>query len=178
MYEVMTIRRQTEGELVCATRLHERVAGVLLILVVSPLVFVLLEISVWGVSRTPWSFLLACGLVLPGSYIAFSSRRFAFTPDSKTCVARLIRPGIFCRRRQIEFREVVIRRQFHWRFFRRLYFLVLVDSSRARGRPFPMGYVCGRGKAEALARTIAGLTKTVAVDPDGEPLASWDGSGF
>jgi len=172
MYEVMTIRRQTEEELVCGTRLHERLAGVPLALVVSLLVLIVLEISDRGVSRQPWLLLLACVLSLPGPYIALSRRRFTFRRDSGTCVVRIIKFGIFRWSRPITFREVAIRRQFDWCLFRWLHLLVLADPSHAGGRAFPMAYVRGRSHAGALARKIADLTNTVAVGTDGQPVAS------
>lgn len=176
MHDVIMIRRQVDGSLVCRTRIHERIAGGLLVLVMLPLVFALLEISTLADYRPLLMSVLACGLLLPGFYVALSSRRCTFEQGSRTCVVEITKLGIPCRQRQIEFHGVAIRRQFHWQFLRWLYSLALVDPSRPWRRVFMMGYAPGRGKAQAIARTIAEFTGTVAVDVDGRSLVSEDDS--
>ena len=174
MHDVMTIQKHTEDHLICGTRVHERVAGLLVAMAVSPLVIVLWQILAAGVSRALLPFLLVCLVLLCGLHLLLSSRRFTFEPHSKTCTACIKVFGIFQRQRQIEFCEVAIHRRFDWQLLRQLYVLVLVSPSQADQRTFTMGYAAGCDRAEALALTIAELTDVTAVDFGGRPLAAAD----
>lgn len=170
MHDVMTIQSQTEDHLVCGTRLHERLAGLGIAVVASPLVITLGQTLTGGESHALAPFLFLCLVLLFGLYLLLSSRRFTFAAHAGTSMVRITVFGIFLRQQQIEFCQVAIRRRFDWYLFRWLYMLVLVDSSQTRQQAFTMGYVAGCDRAEALAQTIARFTDTTALDFAGQPL--------
>ena len=174
MHDIMTIQKHTEGHLICGTRVHERVAGLIVAIAAPSLAIVLGQVLSAGMSGILLSVLLACVLLLPGLYLLLSSRRFIFEPHSKTCTARINVFGIFGRQRQIEFCEVAVRRRYDWQLLRWLYVLVLVNHSHADQRDFAMGYAVGRDGAEALTLAIAHFTGATAADFGGRPLAAAD----
>lgn len=173
MHDVMTVQKHTEDHLVCGTRVHERVAGLLMVMAVSPLAIVLWQILATGASCAILPFLLVCLVLLYGLHLLLSSRRFTFEPHSKTCTASIKVFGVFRRQRHIEFCEVAVRRRFDLQLLRWLYLLVLVGRSEMGQRTFTMGYAADR--AEALAHTIAELADVMVVDFGGRPLVAADG---
>lgn len=171
MHDVMTIQKHTENHLICGTRVHERVAGLIVAIAAPSLAIVLGQVLSAGMSGTLLSVLLAFVLLLPGLYLLLSSRRFIFEPHSKTCTTRISVFGIFRWQRRIEFCGVAIRRRYDWQLLRWLYILVLANQSHADQRDFTMGYGAGRDRTEALAHTIAEFTDATAIDFAGRPLA-------
>lgn len=174
MHDVMTVHRPTENRLICSTRLHERVAGLLLVAVTLPWLGAL-GLMLWagaGLALAP--FLLAGLLTFYGLRWLLSSRRFTFDRHSKTCAVHIKILGLFSKRRQFEFSELVVRRRFYWRFPFLLHQLVLVDSSQTPRLAFTMGYAAGCDRAEVLAQTIAAFTDTTALDSTGQPLGLSD----
>jgi len=170
MYDVMIIQTHSDDQLICGTRIHERLAGLALSVVVSPLVIALGRFYVDGATHVLAPFLFACVVFLFGLYVFLSSRRATFTAHTRTATIRVTVLGLFRWQQEIEFSQIAVRRRHDWYLPRWLWPLVLVNLSRTRPRGSAIGYATGRVHAEMLAQAIAKFTDTTPVDFAGRPL--------
>ncbi len=165
MFGVEVIKRRTEEVLVVGRSVWLRLVGAILAALASGLIVALIPLrpNILGV-------MVLSLLVLLGSHIALSHASVTFRTCSGMCTVRWSVFGVLPWKRDLEFSEVRIRRQFDWNRLGWLYRINLMPEGPYIERPVRLGHMTNRTRCEALAQTIARFTDSFALDHKGRML--------
>ncbi len=170
MFGVEMIWRPTDDVLVVRRPIWLRLLGAILAALASSMI-VMMGVMVPGFPTK--TLLLLGGPALVGLHIALSHASVAFRGHSHVCMVRWSVFGVLLWKRDLEFSEARIRRQFDWNRLGWLYRINLMPEGPYIERPVRLGHMTNRTRCEALAQTIAQFTDSFALDHKGRMLPQY-----